>query len=419
MTDDIKTERSVIAYLLRVDPSRIVALHDEYFDNPQHRAIAAAIRECVAAGELDGVRVDTFRVASRSGVGYPQLMEIYTDDVNHYAEFLLRENWIERKLKRCIPTAMKQPNGLDMLHALKAEIAGIEESVNGSATAQGPTSVQQFGVSLDESPVLYRTGIESIDANVGGFEPGELVIIAGRPGMGKTALGCTLALNMARARHSVTFHSYEMLGRNIVRRLVARVTNENSWPCSVSRIRKRALTEEQLAQCHKAAQYIEVLPLRIESSAGKDIAVLCDDIRRSESDIHIIDHLTHIPFGREANRYTARSGVSNALQAVSKRTGKTVILLVQLNRGAAEGNATPALHHLRESGELEQDAETVILVHDPNYAETLAQNVQDVTMEMIVAKCRDGSVGTAPAIFSKPFSVFFDIPANQHRPELF
>jgi replicative DNA helicase len=274
----------------------------------------------------------------------------------------------------------------------------------------------------------YDTGIPSgigaLDGLMRGFKKGQLCIVAGRPGMGKTALGLTLAMNAALAQNRVLFASLEMTRDDLTARLLSRLLGEPVH--SGARYDDKAMEE--------AAKKLKRLPLYIDDTSGVTVTQIATSARRQARvkglDILFIDYLGLVASeNKHASRVHQIEDITTALKSLAKELGIPIVLLCQLNRAVeSRDDKRPTLADLRDSGSIEQDADAVIFVYREEYylnegdekrtrvasrKEREAEALVDIEAvkgkaELIIAKLRQGKRGTAPCRFDGKRQVFHD-----------
>jgi replicative DNA helicase len=244
------------------------------------------------------------------------------------------------------------------------------------------------------------TGIQAIDDITGGLFA-ELTIVAARPSVGKTAMGLELATRAASAGKRVLFCSLEMTSEQIGHRLLSRETG-----IPISDIRAGKLTTLQRSRLDNARSKMKSWAWRFWAQGGVTVGQIQAKARMHASrfglDLLVIDYLGLIR-GTNANAkaYERISQISNDLATLTKQIGKPVVCLCQLSRGAETDR--PRLDHLRDSGAIEQDADNVWFLHrERGKAET----------ELIIAKARQGEVGTIDLAFDASRCAFSDKPAT-------
>ena len=257
------------------------------------------------------------------------------------------------------------------------------------------------------------TGIKELDRKAGGLHPSDLIILAARPSIGKTALATNIAEHAARAGYTVGFPSLEMAGDQISQRIVADRANVPSW-----KIRQGVFSQSEYAAVRDAAMELSGLPLHIDDTGGISIASLCARARRLKRlhglDLLIVDYLqliTSSKRGGDANRVQEVSEISAALKALAKELEIPVLALSQLSRKCEERpDKKPQLSDLRESGSIEQDADCVLFLYREAYYKERLKPREDTPeflawqdefdaikndAEVIIGKQRHGPIGTA------------------------
>lgn len=261
------------------------------------------------------------------------------------------------------------------------------------------------------------TGIGALDKIVGGFNPGELIILGGRPSMGKTALALSIALNAARAGDGVAIASLEMTPDAMALRALSEATAQAGHASSYKQLRRGEIAESQFKTVRDVAQGVADLPIMFLERKFADIDALvagCRQIKRSMGDglkLLIVDYMQLIE-ARGENRTQEISRISRALKALAGALNVPVIALSQLSRAVeSRDDKRPMLSDLRESGQIEQDADAVLFCYRHEYYVERAKpgdddldklekwcEVMDVTrnrLDIIVAKQRQGEIGTA------------------------
>lgn len=258
------------------------------------------------------------------------------------------------------------------------------------------------------------TGFRDIDAMTDGLHPAEMIVIAARPSMGKTALGMNIAEHVAIDQgKAVAVFSLEMSAQQLVQRLLCSRAKVN-----LGKVREGFMTDQNFHNLSRAAEDLAQSKLHIDDTAGISILELRAKSRRlkAQHDIQliVIDYLQLLrsPSKRgQENRQLEIAEISSGIKALAKELSIPIIVLAQLNRNPeARKGGKPVLSDLRESGSIEQDADLVgLLVRSEYYAED-AEERQEVKgqAELIIAKQRNGPVGEVPLTFLKEFTRFED-----------
>ncbi len=287
------------------------------------------------------------------------------------------------------------------------------------------------------------TGFTALDRKLGGLHPSDLIIIAARPAMGKTALATSLAFNAAseRVRHGqaygalVAFFSLEMSSDQLGTRVLSTTTHISSH-----RMRTGALSTSEFHSLAQAAPKLEGLPLFIEDTPGLTVSAIRTRARRLKRqrglDMIIIDYLQLIvspPGRRPENRVQELSEITRSLKILAKELKVPVVALSQLSRNVeSRDDKRPLLSDLRESGSIEQDADVVMFIFrdeyylerarpslhvgesNEKYAARIMQWQEQCDKmrnraEIIVAKQRHGPTGTLELYFNGEFTEFRDL----------
>jgi replicative DNA helicase len=226
-----------------------------------------------------------------------------------------------------------------------------------------------------------QTGIQVLDNVIGGFRPGQLIILAARPSVGKSALASQFAVDAAKGKHRVLFVSLEMTALETVARILAMELNFDTQT-----VLNGELASHQVIAALSLADSYQSIPLLIEDRRGMNIERLSSIIRSSAAeeklDLVVIDYLGLIVGDRRKPRWESFSEISNQLKTLAQTEKIPILALCQLNR-ESEGE-TPKLSHLRDSGSIEQDADIVLLLHRDRF---------ESETELIIAKNRNGAVG--------------------------
>lgn len=257
------------------------------------------------------------------------------------------------------------------------------------------------------------SGFTGIDKVTLGWQESDLVIIAARPSMGKTAFVLTMARNMAVDHHiPVAFFSLEMSSKQLVKRLLVSETGLSS-----EKIRGgKRLQDYELVQLHERIKDLAAAPLFIDDTPSISIYELRSKVRRLVRNagvkLIIIDYLQLMtgPPELRGMREQEVSNISRSLKAIAKEMSIPVIALSQLSRDVEKrgGNKIPQLSDLRESGAIEQDADIVMFIHRPDYYGTEEEGAVPGQAQIIIAKHRNGSTDVVPMIFRKNEARFVD-----------
>lgn len=296
------------------------------------------------------------------------------------------------------------------------------------------------------------TGLRDLDRRMGGLQPSDLIIIAGRPGMGKTSLATNMAFNIAEAYVPaqqadgsfkaanggvVGFFSLEMSSEQLATRIISEQTEIPS-----SKIRRGEISEMDFEKLVACSQTMQKIPLFIDQTGGISIAQLSARARRLKRqrglDLIVIDYI-QLMQGSSAkasqNRVQEITEITTGLKALAKELSVPIIALSQLSRQVeSREDKRPQLSDLRESGSIEQDADVVIFVYREEYYLKNREpkpgtdeyikwehemNEMRGKAEVIVAKQRHGPTGSVSLAFQGEFTRFSDLAEEHHIAERF
>jgi replicative DNA helicase len=296
------------------------------------------------------------------------------------------------------------------------------------------------------------TGLRDLDRRMGGLQPSDLIIIAGRPGMGKTSLATNMAFNIAEAYVPaqqadgsfkaanggvVGFFSLEMSSEQLATRIISEQTEIPS-----SKIRRGEISEMDFEKLVACSQTMQKIPLFIDQTGGISIAQLSARARRLKRqrglDVIVIDYIQLMQGSSSKssqNRVQEITEITTGLKALAKELAVPIIALSQLSRQVeSRDDKRPQLSDLRESGSIEQDADVVMFVFREEYYLKNREpkpgtdeyikwenemNEMRGKAEVIVAKQRHGPTGSVSLAFQGEFTRFSDLAEEHHLPDRF
>jgi len=273
-----------------------------------------------------------------------------------------------------------------------------------------------------ESKNKYRgipTGFRALDNLLSGLQPSDLVILAARPSMGKTALALNIAQNVAKKGAAVGIISLEMSKEQLVERMFCSLLAVDSW-----KLRTGKLTDDDFSKIGAVMDDLNSMKIYIDDSIGNSIAELKAKARRLKMeaglDVLIVDYLQLMSSGTASgyhgNRVQEISEISRALKSLARDLSIPIIALSQLSRAVElRPSKVPQLSDLRESGAIEQDADVVLMMYREDYYEedTEKKGVTDV----YIRKHRNGPIGHVELAFKKEQMRFVDIEKNRNFDE--
>lgn len=247
------------------------------------------------------------------------------------------------------------------------------------------------------------TQLTDVDKKIGGFEPGQLVILAGRPGHGKSALATTIATNLALKGHGVLYFSMEMSATEVYARVVSRLGAIDSDKLKRPELMQSEDWDRLITGSEKAGR----LPIFFDERgmlSPDDVSATVGEITRTEKiEFIVIDYLQLMSSGRKSdsgNRVQEISYITRRLKNLAQDLGLPILLLSQLSRSNEKENRVPRLTDLRDSGSIEQDANIVILIHRE---QSLSGDMKSIELSnktvVNIAKQRNGETGIVNLTF--------------------
>ncbi len=437
---DIETEEVVLGALL-IEPNALATVIDilqpEVFYKEAHQRIFAAVLALYPIGEpIDVITVTNY--LRKSGeidfIGGPAYIAQLTDrvisaaNIEYHARILI-EKYIQRKLIEISNNIITEAydatsDAFDTLNEAENALFQINEQNLRRSFRSMPSVLQ---VVREQIETAYKnqgeyTGVVSgfyqLDQLTGGLQPSDLIIIAARPGMGKTAFALSMARNMAvEFGFPIAFFSLEMTAPQLVIRILSAQTQISS-----ERIRKGELDDTEWMTLNEAMNKLSNVKLFLDDTPALSIFELRAKARRLKQAYDIqaiyIDYLQLMTakIDKNSNREQEIASISRSLKALAKELNIPVIALSQLSRDVEKRSGTkrPQLSDLRESGAIEQDADIVIGIYRPEYYMKEEQVDEDKLAavknkaEIILLKHRNGPLGTVNLYFLNQFALFTD-----------
>ena len=459
LPNNIEAEQAVIGSILTSneifdDVSAI--LKEENFYDPLHQKIYSAITNLIFRGMLANpitlksyfenekdelnvpeylIKITKFSTSSRQSIEYSkiifdmfirrQLIKISENIIDN-----AKMNDLNISGSKIIEDSEKvlydlAENGSSNSTLIKFDMA-VKQTVNMASNA----------FKNEDGIVGVPTGLKDLDNRLGGLHKSDLVIIAGRPSMGKTALATNIAFHAAKKiqesekeKGSVAFFSLEMSSEQLSTRILAEQSRIKS-----NDIRRGKISEEQLEQFIETSKNISELPMYIDETPAISVAALSNRARRIQRlyglDLIVIDYiqLMRANLALKEGRVQEISEITQGLKALAKELSVPVLALSQLSRAVEQrDDKKPLLSDLRESGSIEQDADVVMFVYRESYylkakeprpatvehAEWQAKmNEVSHLAELIISKQRHGPTGNVMLEFEEMFTKFKDAINN-------
>lgn len=321
---------------------------------------------------------------------------------------VLKEKYSQRKMAHILNEAMSHIGGIetsvlaDMLvkdveDVTKDSESFVPDRIDGIMDAEIVNIEMAMRNGGNKDKFAY-SGMKSIDKIVGGFEPGQFVIIAARTSMGKTQFAATLAKNFSLAGRGTLFMSLEMTSEEVARRIMLSGTNTTQ-----SEVKQGFIGESSIQQMREVAKKFGKAPLYIDDRAGVSVQDISRKIRavkrKHQLDVVIIDYLQLISMESDDLR-KGTVKITRELKKIAKSHKVCIIALSQLNREVEKRDKKePRLSDLRESGSIEEDADIVMFLHrDSYYDHDPMASYLDDKLKVIIAKHRNGPIG-APILY--------------------
>ncbi len=336
-------------------------------------------------------------VCSTAGAGYYAKI---VKDASLYRQFI-------KAGMDLISVAFKQPENVQ---EFLSEAEGLIAGISGNNTKDNVYSLKDLArqefenlEALTESGKPadgIMSGFSELDWHVGGFKPGELILLAARPAVGKSAIALNIATNIGLRGIPVLFFSLEMSKKQLVQRVMSSISGVNSF-----NIRRGIIEKADWNKLYQAISNIYQTKILIDDSSYHNTTTIKANARRAfrrseKPGLIIIDYLQLIKERRGRDRREEVDVISRNLKLISKELNVPVLALSQLNRGVEyRADKRPALSDLRESGSLEQDADIVLMM----YRDTTSE---DQPTGLIIAKNRSGRTGEIELTFDARYTRF-------------
>jgi len=401
-------------------------LEEEDFYDPKHRKIFSWVKDYISSGNTVEAPIMALKFKENPPdkdltIQHAVHLKIQALPVENFQIYiqLLKEKAARRKIveisEKVSDEVRREDEISKVLARLEQSIYDIEKNSFEDKTEPVKTIVFRLYDHIEKltDSDNFVTGVPSgfseLDRRTTGFQPGELIIIGARPGIGKTSLATTITLNASKEGYNVGFISLEMPKEQIAMRLLANISN-----IPIYNIRSGILSDTQLEIIQQKSIELARLPIYINDKSGMKITELrayAKKMKRENNiDLLFVDYLQLV----QADKFLESkerevSEVSRTLKALSIDLGIPVIALAQLNRLVEQrSDKRPMLSDLRNSGQIEQDADLILFLHRPGYYLKNASSEDLKKAEIIIAKQRNGSLGSIDLVFEDKFAKFED-----------
>ncbi len=462
MPCNIEAEQAVIGSILVSNDiyDEISGIVDaQKFFDPIHIKIFETIEKLIAKGLLANPITLKNYFENNEGLkelgGQEYLVKItkYSTSVKQAIDYanIVQEMHVRRELikisENVLSSASNSNNDSELSQSGEEIIQNAEKSLFDLAErGHFSRSIMKFDKALEQTIAMAEsahkniegivgvpTGLTDLDANLGGLHKQDLIIIAGRPSMGKTALATNIAFNAAKniekkgIKSSVAFFSLEMSSEQLSTRILAEQSRIRS-----NDIRKGKVSEKEMEKFIETSKNIVDLPLYIDETPAITISAISNRARRIKRlfglDLIVVDYIQLMKSGskRFEGRVQEISDITQALKALAKELNVPVLALSQLSRAVEQrDDKKPQLSDLRESGSIEQDADVVMFVYraayyeerkeppimgSPEYSEW-QQKMDELSnmAEILIGKQRHGPTGNVKLEFEAMYTKFRDL----------
>lgn len=408
-----EAEQSVIGAMLidgRCVPDILQVLDTSDFHHELNRNIFKSISTMFdAGGKVDPVlicdKLECGDFTREEAHGYVVTLFEATPTAANALDYakIVKKHSLLRAVQAASLEAIQTADGGDLeeIHgALQRVLDSVEDQGSAKAVSLTDAAVAlwrelQYRCADGKTVSGLKTGYDDLDRLLGGLRPGNMIVLAARSGMGKSALALNIATETAKInRCPILIFSLEMGYVELAERVFARYAD-----LDLSRIRDAQLDTVEWRKMADTASRITPYAVRIVEASTMDISDITRICRREKPAAVIIDHIGLVrPSGKYRDRREAVDGISRSIKQLAKDLSVPIIAVAQLNRAImGRANKKPLLSDLRESGAIEQDADSVLLIHRPSY---FNEDSDKTAASLIIAKNRNGKTGTVPLRWS-------------------
>lgn len=426
-------EKSVLSVILTEKDAFYRAsgiIEPDCFYNPKNNLIFTAIQELASENEA----IDMLTVSERlkkkkqleesGGIFYLSTLDYGRSWQLESHCFILKQEWIKRRIIDSSSQSIKDcyDGILDPLDILSNHERSLEMLTDLGALNRTTPLINGLIEVIEESEAVRNSeknfvgvpsGLREIDRLTMGWRESDLIVIAARPAMGKTGLMTSMALMASQLNYNVGIISLEMSKKQISQRILSQKSGVD-----LMKIRNGTYDNDDFNILTNTASELKELPLFIDDSAGVTLIQLKTIVRNMVKEkgckavfIDQLNHINHSEKGRSKNDEVGT--ISRTIKALAKTYEIPIILLHQLSRSVEKrgGEKIPILSDLRDSGNVEQDADMVIFIHRPEYYNILEDDLGSTEgmADLIIAKHRQGSVGMVRVAFCKESASFSNI----------
>ena len=431
MPNNVEAEQNVLGALLIDDKMADVimpTLEVEDFFVSQNRIIYAAMRELVERSSP----IDTVSVADKlelqgkldevGSIDYLNSLAmgvVSSANAKYYADIIKRDSLTRKVISAgndILEYAYTCEDGADALGKAEQLVFKIAEEKTDKALTHAKEALATAFQNIQDAQAgntpsnLIFTGFTNLDRKTKGLKPGDFVILAARPGVGKTALALNIAVNCLLKNKTVAVFNMEMTAPSLVKRMLAYLSGVTFESMDV----RGQLSDSDIAKLYNAYTTLLGKELYIDDYSmnhPSDILSKCRRLKREKGlDLVIVDYLQLMEADSKGRASESRqndvSTMSRQLKVYAKELGVPILALSQMSRGAEKEGRAPQLSDLRDSGAIEQDADVVMFLHDPSKVD---ENLPKDEILLLLRKNRSGSIGEMKLHWDGSTTTFRDI----------
>ncbi len=349
------------------------------------------------------------------------LSSFYTPNIDTYAKSVKEKSLLRSLIgasEDIIDISIKATDKVsDILAKAESKIFTISQDTHNQGLVKVSDTMDETLRLINELTMAdgkitgVSTGLSLVDNKLSGLQKSQLILLAARPAMGKTALGLTIAWNAAKENKSVAFFSLEMSTYQLNQRLLSMVSLVN-----LENIINGSIRDDDWELLIHATKEIMQKNIYVDETPGITLSEMRSKLKRLKAeeglDLVVIDYLQLMQSDtRQENRQNEIASISRGLKSLSKELNCPILSLAQLSREADKrSDHKPILSDLRESGAIEQDADVVMLLYREDYYD---EQTNPNVARLIFAKHRNGATGSVDLFFNKPCTTFRDLSQRE------
>lgn len=428
---NVEAEQAVLGAMM-LDHNAVIAAMEKLTPNDFYREVHRTIFEAMEHLHHENKEIDFITLQEElrrmkklddvGGIEYilslPNLV-VTAANIEYHAKIVAEKALARNLITTCTDLTAaaydgeKEPE--DLLDDAERKILQLSENKNRGDFSPVGAVVEE---TLDKITKLYEnkagltglpTGFRDLDRMTSGLQPSDLILVAARPSMGKTAFTLNIAQNVGVRQHkTVAFFSLEMSQEQLVQRILCQISHIDSQKLRTGQLN----SDEEWTRLTDACDKLYQAPIYIDDTPGISVAEMRSKARRLKSehglDLIVVDYLQLMQGRNAESRQQEISEISRSLKALARELKVPLIALSQLSRSVeSRQDKRPMLSDLRESGALEQDADIVSFLYREDYYDKETEN-QHIT-EVILAKHRNGPVGSIKLYFKGEYTLFLNL----------